>query len=678
MRALRTIRVGSCALALLWLSAANATNYYISSSLGNDSNDGLTPATAWKSLSKINSVTFATSDGVYLLAGDTFNNSGSFEFNIGWSGTASNPVVIGAYHTDANGNPVSGPGSAARPKIVSTHVFVVVTSPGGNSPYDYTAALNITGNYINVSDLEADNYGEGIRVTGTNVTVTNFLASKPYWCGLSIEFATNVKVTGSEVVGDSQGFGKWGETGTWCAAIGSQGTQGLTVQNTYIHEGWGEGINSFKGSSSSTIANNLVYAQRAVGIYIDWSQNVDIHGNLVYGTSSSTYWRQNSFTGPGVALNNEPNEVSDTSKMTKNVAVYDNLIAGTGSGVAQWYSGTLPNVSIYNNTLVDNRHQIDAGSCTGCVAENNIFLSLSSGAVDVPSSETSGGTAFHNNYWSQGAPSGTGFADSSTDVYSGLTLTKMTGWQSISSASSLPPWQSFAPLAGSTTFQKGTTLLPAPYNLDYNGNPHRNPMDMGGIAGSGGGGPVTPVAAFACSPLSGSVPLAVTCTDASSNSPTNWNWTFGDSGTGTAQNPSHTYSSAGTYTVALTASNSAGSNTLTKSGYVTVTASGGSVTPNPAAPGQAITITDTFAATVTDSSAEVVYWVVNSANSLLGRCVITSTSITSGQQTTVPCTFTIPSSAATGTYHVSGTIYQSSSNATAIQSLTTFATFTIN
>lgn len=57
----------------------------------------------------------------------------------------------------------------------------------------------------------------------------------------------------------------------------------------------------------------------------------------------------------------------------------------------------------------------------------------------------------------------------------------MSGWQS----SSLPPWQSFVPLTGSTTFQKGTALLSAPYNIDYNGNPHRNPMDMGAIAGAG-------------------------------------------------------------------------------------------------------------------------------------------------------------------------------------------------
>ena len=40
--------------------------------------------------------------------------------------------------------------------------------------------------------------------------------------------------------------------------------------------------------------------------------------------------------------------------------------------------------------------------------------------------------------------------------------------------------------------------------------------------------------------------------------PTVWSWSFGDSTASTAQNPSHTYSSAGTYTVTLTASNATG------------------------------------------------------------------------------------------------------------------------
>ena len=79
-----------------------------------------------------------------------------------------------------------------------------------------------------------------------------------------------------------------------------------------------------------------------------------------------------------------------------------------------------------------------------------------------------------------------------------------------------------------------------------------------------------PVANFSGTPTSGAAPLAVTFTDSSTNSPTAWSWNFGDSNTSTVQNPSHTYSGAGTFTVALTATNPYGNNTNTKSNYITV------------------------------------------------------------------------------------------------------------
>jgi len=88
-----------------------------------------------------------------------------------------------------------------------------------------------------------------------------------------------------------------------------------------------------------------------------------------------------------------------------------------------------------------------------------------------------------------------------------------------------------------------------------------------------GGGDQPPVAAFAGSPTSGSAPLTVQFTDASTNNPTSWSWDFGDGvGTSTEQDPSYTYDAAGTYTVTLTATNAYGSDTETKTDYITVTA----------------------------------------------------------------------------------------------------------
>ena len=87
--------------------------------------------------------------------------------------------------------------------------------------------------------------------------------------------------------------------------------------------------------------------------------------------------------------------------------------------------------------------------------------------------------------------------------------------------------------------------------------------------------PTGPTADFTGTPTSGSYPLAVQFTDSSTGSPTSWGWTFGDGGTADTASPSHTYTVAGSYTVSLTVANADGSDTLARTGYITVTEPGG-------------------------------------------------------------------------------------------------------
>ncbi|HLP61995.1 MAG TPA: agmatine deiminase family protein [Candidatus Deferrimicrobium sp.] len=87
--------------------------------------------------------------------------------------------------------------------------------------------------------------------------------------------------------------------------------------------------------------------------------------------------------------------------------------------------------------------------------------------------------------------------------------------------------------------------------------------------------PQIPVANFSANITTVTVGGSVQFTDLSTNTPTSWSWTFtgGTPATSTIQNPSVTYNTAGTYTVSLTATNSAGSDTETKTGYITVVTS---------------------------------------------------------------------------------------------------------
>ncbi|SNC60353.1 Por secretion system C-terminal sorting domain-containing protein [Hymenobacter gelipurpurascens] len=79
-----------------------------------------------------------------------------------------------------------------------------------------------------------------------------------------------------------------------------------------------------------------------------------------------------------------------------------------------------------------------------------------------------------------------------------------------------------------------------------------------------------PVADFTSNYTAGTCQTAVQFTDQSQNAPTSWLWTFGDGTTSPLQNPAHTYTTAGSYTVSLTATNAFGAQTKTVANYVQV------------------------------------------------------------------------------------------------------------
>lgn len=83
-----------------------------------------------------------------------------------------------------------------------------------------------------------------------------------------------------------------------------------------------------------------------------------------------------------------------------------------------------------------------------------------------------------------------------------------------------------------------------------------------------------PVADFEASYTSITKGGTIDFTDLSTNDPTSWSWDFGDGGSSTSQNPSHTYSSVGTYTVSLTVTNEHGSDTETKEDYIIIVSDG--------------------------------------------------------------------------------------------------------
>ena len=132
-----------------------------------------------------------------------------------------------------------------------------------------------------------------------------------------------------------------------------------------------------------------------------------------------------------------------------------------------------------------------------------------------------------------------------------------------------------------------------------------------------------PVASFTSNVTSGGIPLPVQFTDTTSNIPTSWLWTFGDTGaTSTSQNPSHTFTTAGNWSVSLKATNAAGNNTVIH--YINATTLSG-FTRQDLVMAPQYTLTINFVDSVTNLAIPVVK-VVNAADG-------TSVNITTGTYT---------------------------------------------
>ena len=101
-------------------------------------------------------------------------------------------------------------------------------------------------------------------------------------------------------------------------------------------------------------------------------------------------------------------------------------------------------------------------------------------------------------------------------------------------------------------------------------------------------------------------------TDLSTDIPQTWSWDFGDGGTSVQQNPTHTYTAAGNYTVTLTVTNTLGNDSEVKTSYISIV-----IDPAPIVTGDTVLCsgsTTTLTANVTSGNAAEWY---DSSNNLL-------------------------------------------------------------
>ncbi len=118
-----------------YATAAIATNYYVSSSVGNDSNDGLSESTPFKTIAKVNSLALQPGDQVRFKCGDTWRAE---QLVISHSGNPSASILFGSYPDGCANPPVlSGSKAISGWSLHSANIYVSTLS---NS--DFPMGLN--------------------------------------------------------------------------------------------------------------------------------------------------------------------------------------------------------------------------------------------------------------------------------------------------------------------------------------------------------------------------------------------------------------------------------------------------------------------------------------------------------------------------------------------------------
>ena len=192
--------------------------------------------------------------------------------------------------------------------------------------------------------------------------------------------------------------------------------------------------------------------------------------------------------------------------------------------------------------------------------------------------------------------------------------------------------------AALVAFSTGSFAMQSTWSNDTNRCDISHPIVSGSGSGSGG----TPTANFTYSASGLTVSFTDTSTD-SGGTIGSHAWTFGDGGTSSATNPTHTYAAGGTYSVTETVTDSGNGSTSSKTSAVTVSGSGGTPTANFTYSASGLTVNFTDTSTDSGGSIGMHSWNFDDG----------STSTAANPSHTY---------ASAGTYSVSETVYDSVNN----------------
>ena len=281
-------------LSLLIPNKIDATNYYVSAT-GNDGADGLTAASAWQSISKVNAILSNISEGstIFFNRGDIFYGT----IIIQKSGTSVSPITLSAY------------GTGAKPTITGFTTITGWTNEGGGiyskviSGSTLTNMVTIDGKQVGMGRYPETGFMKYEYASSTSITDVG-LGTTINWKGAGLAIRKNDwtldRATITNHVGDVLTFSNLGTSQAPEAGCGyfiMNDLRTLTTYGEWYHNtSTGKFYMYFGTVDPNTkvvqvaTSNNLVINSGAYD-YITLD-NLNLTGainNAVYNTGSSDY-----------------------------------------------------------------------------------------------------------------------------------------------------------------------------------------------------------------------------------------------------------------------------------------------------------------------------------------------------------------------------------------------------
>ena len=387
---------------------------------GKDSNSG-TAASPWRSL-KYAGETAVAGDVVYIHAGIYHDR-----LVVRNSGTAGNPIVFRAYNNDV-----------VIIETTETQLYAELNEAGLGRRW-FGAVDFYNQSWVEFHGLRLRNVSLGSGFYGQkshNIIIDNCKVDRSQNGGVNV-LLDGVQIAASGEQADPQDKSKWNYstnitirnsefTGCvnsdytgWTEVVSLEGVKGFEIHHNHMHHnsagdpanvfgGGGENIDAKRGSSNGSIHDNYVHHSPRVGLYIEaWDDlitDVALYNNEVHdcdhagigigvenkGEIDGVQVYNNDFhnnlmgiTFPNFAYNKQPQKVSNVTVYNNTVVDNDNTFNGWGAYGVLLDNPQMENIIVKNNIIVGHKNDHIARDSSiptsKYTVDNNLFWPVQSG-----------------------------------------------------------------------------------------------------------------------------------------------------------------------------------------------------------------------------------------------------------------------------------------------------------